>query len=381
MFPRLCQPLDSSSFFLLGARATGKSTFLRWYFGDKECYWIDLLDPDLESRYTSHPRLFYQEVTTQSAPWVVVDEIQKCPHLLNWIHKLTEEKNLKFALTGSSARKLRRGAANLLAGRALLNELYPLTARELGSRFQLRDCLHWGSLPAIFSAPDDSTRQAYLTTYAYTYLKEEVFAEQLVRKMQPFRRFLEVAAQSHATILSFRKLGREVGLDGKTVQNYFQILEDTLVGFLLYPHHSSLRKSLVQSPKFYFFDLGVQRALARSLESRYSPGTSAFGEAFESFLVLEVQRLNSYSGFPFGMEYYSDGNREIDLILSGGGQRIAVEIKSRDRLDERQIDRLSDLATELGCQRCLLLSQDPVARRHKLVECFPWQMGLDALFP
>jgi predicted AAA+ superfamily ATPase len=381
MFHRICEPLQSTSFFLFGARATGKSTLLRELLGNGSVYWIDLLDPELEDRYLRHPRAFYDEIAPLTVEWVVLDEVQKCPALLNYVHKLIESTKLKFALTGSSARKLKRGAANLLAGRALMNELFPLTARELKGSFELLDALHWGSLPAIFAAKTVEAKMAYLHAYAHAYLKEEVFAEQLVRQMQPFRRFLEVAAQCHATQVSFRKIGREIGVDGKTVQNYFQILEDTLVGYLLYPHHSSLRKSLVQSPKFYLFDLGVQRALARTMESRLTPRTSAFGEAFESFIVLEIQRHNAYSRSPFRLEYYSDGKREIDLILSGGGQTLAIEIKSSQELDDKDIEKFSKLADELGVDAKILISQDRIARTSFGAKCLPWQSALEQLFP
>ncbi len=343
--------------------------------------WIDLLDPELEERFLRQPRLFYDQVKGSSdIDWVVVDEVQKCPSLLNYVHKLIEEAGLKFALTGSSARKLRRGAANLLAGRALLNEMYPLTALELGDSFQLMDVLHWGSLPGLFSFGTDEERKAYLSAYAHTYLKEEIFAEQLVRQMIPFRRFLEVSAQCHGTQLSYRKLGRELELDGKTVQSYFEILEDTLVGFLLYPHHSSLRKSLSRPPKFYFFDLGVQRALARTLDSRLARRTSAFGEAFESFVILELRRHNSYSRKDYAMEYFSDGKKEIDLILSSGRERIAVEIKSTEQLRDPEIAAFGKLADSIEASRKLLISQDRIERSHLGVECLTWPSAIELLF-
>lgn len=384
VFARLCRPLRSSSFFLFGARATGKSTFLKSYLPTEGVLWVDLLDVEREERYLSHPRHFYDEVklelSRRELTWVVLDEVQKCPLLLNYVHKLIAETGVKFALTGSSARKLRRGAANLLAGRALLNEMYPLTAQELGDAFALADVIHWGSLPGLYAFSTDEERRAYLQAYAHTYLKEEVFAEQLVRKMTPFRRFLEVAAQCHATQLSFRRLGQDLQLDGKTVQNYFQILEDTLVGFFLYPHHTSLRKSLSQVPKFYFFDPGVQRALAKTLDSRLSPRTSAYGDAFESFVILEIQRHNSYSRAGYTLEYFSDGRHEIDLILSTGTERIAVEIKSTAEIRDQDVRKFRPLAESLGATRRLLLSQDRTARQLDGVECLPWQEGLASLF-
>ena len=384
MIRRQCTPLLTSSFFLFGARATGKTTFLRSCLEKERVYWIDLLDPELEDRYLAHPRLFYEEVQLKSdqVDWVVIDEIQKCPMLLNFVHKLIEEKRHKFALTGSSARKLRRGAANLLAGRALLNEMYPLTALELGQDFNLLSVLHWGSLPGLLDFQSDLEKAAYLDSYAHTYLKEEIFAEQLVRKMQPFRRFLELSAHCHGAQLSYRKIGRDLGLDGKTVQNYFQILEDTLVGFLLYPHQTSLRKSLTQIPKFYFFDLGVQRALAKILRSTMVERTSAFGEAFEAFVVLEIQRHNSYSRASYTMEYFSDGKYEIDLILSRGPREIiALEIKSTQQVTEAQVQKFSALANSMGAHRKILVSQDSMERLHEGVECLHWKTVLSRLFP
>ncbi|MBT9588649.1 ATP-binding protein [bacterium] len=384
MIRRLCSPLLSSSFFLFGARATGKTTFLRTYLAKERVYWVDLLDPELEDRYLAHPRLFYDEVQLRANEfdWVVIDEVQKCPTLLNYVHKLIEQKHHKFALTGSSARKLRRGAANLLAGRALLNELYPLTALELGQDFDLLQVLNWGALPGLLAFQTDMEKTAYLDSYAHTYLKEEIFAEQLVRKMQPFRRFLELSAQCHGAQLSYRKLGRDLDLDGKTVQNYFQILEDTLVGFLLYPHHTSLRKSLSQVPKFYFFDLGVQRALAKILRGSVVERTSAFGEAFEAFVILEIQRHNSYSRSGYTLEYFSDGTYEIDLILSRGPRDVtALEIKSTQQVTQAQIKKFSDLADSTGAHRKILLSQDKVERLHQGVECLHWRTVLCQLFP
>ncbi|MCE7870670.1 ATP-binding protein [bacterium CPR1] len=381
VFPRLCAPLLSSSFFLFGARATGKSTFLRSCLEQARVLWIDLLDPELEERFLQHPRLFYDHVKQHpDVEWVVLDEVQKCPLLLNYVHKLIEEGGPKFSLTGSSARKLRRGAANLLAGRALLNEMYPLTAAEQGERFHLMEVLHWGSLPGLFAFGSDEERKAYLSAYAHTYLREEILAEQLVRRMLPFRRFLEVSAQCHATQLSFRKLGRELQLDGKTVQSYFEVLEDTLVGFLLYPHHTSLRKSLTRPPKFYFFDLGVQRALAKTLDSRFARRTSAFGDAFESFVILEIKRHNSYSKKDYTLEYFSDGRNEIDLILSSGRERIAIEIKSSDQVRDSEIEKFSKLADSIEASRKVLMSLDQLQRNHHGVECLQWQSAIVELF-
>jgi predicted AAA+ superfamily ATPase len=196
----------------------------------------------------------------------VIDEVQKAPKLLDQIHYEIEKRQIKFALTGSSARKLRRGGANLLAGRALMNHLYPLTHRELAADFVLQDVLQWGSLPEIFSAPSDLVRQEYLKTYVDSYLKEEILQEQLVRNVVPFRKFLPVAAQMNGKILNFSSMAKDLGVDWSTVKNYYQILEDTWLGFNLPIYHRSLRKQQLKGQKFYLFDLGVQRALERNLK-------------------------------------------------------------------------------------------------------------------
>jgi predicted AAA+ superfamily ATPase len=215
--------------------------------------------------------------------WVVIDEIQKIPALLDVVHSLAKNKSLKFALSGSSARKLKRGAANLLAGRAFKYVCHPLLHSELGASFSMDEVLRYGSLPEVFSleAPD---KQDYLRTYVETYFKEEIVAEQIVRKLKPFKNFLQVAAQMNTKILNLNKVARDVGVDHTTVQNYFEILEDTLIGFLLEPFDESIRKRQRQASKFYYFDLGVARALKRSLELPLLPSTLDYGDAFEHFI-------------------------------------------------------------------------------------------------
>jgi predicted AAA+ superfamily ATPase len=295
MFQRLFAPPQNNSFFLFGARGTGKSTFLKNQLALKNVLWIDLLHSKTEDLYRLHPEELAKQVQAdKKIKWVIIDEVQKIPRLLDTIHELIESTKTKFILTGSSARKLKSGGANLLAGRAFVYNMHPLTHVELGNQFSLDTVLTWGSLPQIFSLNNDSDKTEFLDAYALTYLKEEIWTEHIIRKLDPFRRFLEVAAQTSGDIINYSNIADDVGADIKTVQSYYQILEDTWVGFLLPAYHKSVRKQQNSNPKFYFFDVGVKRILDHSLGQKVTPHTYGYGKLFEHFVILECLRLNSY---------------------------------------------------------------------------------------
>ena len=286
MFPRFVKFPLQHSFFLFGPRGTGKSTLLKKRFHLSQCLWLDLLETSVEDQFSRNPGDFYAIVKAlpKEVLYVVVDEIQKVPKLLDEVHRLIEETDKIFILTGSSARKLKRGGANLLAGRAFVCSLYALSCFELGEQFELERALHWGTLPKIFSLEDDTSRSAFLRAYSDTYLKEEIWNEQVIRKLPPFRRFLEVAAQCNGKIINYANIAQDVGVDDKTIKEYFIILEDTMIGFFLEPFRNSFRKRLVEKPKFYFFDPGVVRSLSRRLSVPLTAKTSAYGDAFEHFI-------------------------------------------------------------------------------------------------
>jgi predicted AAA+ superfamily ATPase len=385
MFRRLIQPLPSQSFFLFGARGTGKSTFLRQFFDDQpDVLWIDLLNPEQEEAYSLDPRRLERLVLArQPQPgWVVLDEIQKVPRLLDSVHRLIESTRVRFALTGSSARKLKAGKANMLAGRAYWNNLFPLTWQELGGSFDLDSCLRWGSLPRVVTLGSELERAEYLRTYSQVYLKEEVWAEQLVRKLDGFRKFLPIAAQMNGQIVVASRIARDTGCDLKTVQSYFQILEDTLVGFMLEAYETSLRKSVSGKPKFYFFDIGVQRALARLLHLPPTPQTSLYGETFEHFLILECYRLNAYHRTDYHLYHLKtkDGV-EIDLILERPGEPlILIEIKSTRSIRPEKLRRFLHLSRDFSGARCFCFSQDETPQRIEHVSALHWTEGLRELF-
>jgi uncharacterized protein len=379
MFQRLLKPSRSQSFFLFGPRGAGKTTFLKDFFCDEVSLWIDLLDAEQEEAYAlDKGRLYRELIPHKIEQWVVIDEIQKIPPLLDTVHRLIEETPLKFALTGSSARKLKRGSANLLAGRAFMNHLFPLTHLEIGDAFSLTQALAWGTLPGILPFETVEDRKDFLKAYALTYLKEEIWAEHIIRELDPFRRFLPVAAQANGSILNYSKIARDVGVDYKTVQSYFAILEDTLLGFFIEPYHRSVRKQQHQAPKFYFFDTGVKRALENTLNIPLKPKTYFFGNAFEHWLITEIYRLNHYYKNDYQLYYLRTKEQaEIDLIIARPGQPdLLLEIKSThqpDPLDAKKLERfLSDFPGAEAYLICLIERPQQMGR----VTCLPWEEGI-----
>lgn len=380
MFKRLLSPLRSSSFFIFGARGTGKSTFIKQQFVDKNSIYIDLLEPNNESKYALKPQILFNELSVlkKSPSWIIIDEIQKVPKLLDVVHAMIESKKYRFILTGSSARKLKRGAANLLAGRANVYHMYPLSYDELGKSFVLEDVLRWGALPRLYSLNTDREKKSFLNSYVQTYFSEEVRAEQLLRKLEPFRAFLPVLGQVSGKIINHKKIGEEVGVSSLTIQSYFQILEDTLLGFYLPAFHLSVRKSQRLSPKFYLFDTGIKKALEESLDQVVAPRTSVFGDLFESFLINEIIKLNAYHEKGFRLSYYGTKNNvEIDLILTRGKTHFLIEIKSNEKIDETEVKAMA-AATETfpNVKRLFYLSRDESHQKIGKIECMNWKLFL-----
>jgi predicted AAA+ superfamily ATPase len=380
MFHRLLNVTERESFFLFGPRGSGKTTLLHSIFPKSGALFVDLLDEELFDRYLRHPKQLELELEAiRPRPEIVVlDEIQRLPKLLNTVHRLIEKKGWRFALTGSSARKLKKGAANLLAGRAFVYSLFPLTHLELGDSFDLAEALTWGTLPKALSLGRDLDKRRFLKSYALTYIKEEIVAEQITRRLEPFRQFLEVSAQHNGKILNFSSIAKDIGVDTKTAQSYFQILEDTLVGFNLPAYHESVRKSQRQAPKFYWFDVGVRRALEDTLDIPSKPGTSYYGELFEHWVILEFHRLNRYFEKDYQLSYYQTySGTEIDLVLSRGRRPpILVEIKSTSEIHAEDAEKLAKTAEAFPKSPCYLLSQDPKPKQVRGVSCLHWREGL-----
>lgn len=372
------------SFILLGPRASGKSTWLKDHFPQETSFYFDLLEIKTLLDLQRHPEHLEAQILSlpKKIKWIVIDEFQKIPILLNTVHRLIESTTLKFALTGSSARKIKRGAANLLAGRALSFKMYPLTSGELKSSFDLNQCLNWGGLPKIITYKSRADKISYLESYTHLYLKEEIQQEQLIRKIDPFNYFLEVAAQSDSKVTNFSKIAKDVGVDTKTIISYFNILEETLMGFFLPAYHRSVRKRQKQSPKFYFFDLGVRRCLEGVLSEKLVPKTSEFGRAFESFLINEIIRLDSYYKTYYRFSFLDvSSNGEIDLIIEAGPSKtFLIEIKSSDLVLEDDAKILIKYADDFKNSHLLILSLDTRSKKFGQVNAYHWQDGLRKIF-
>ena len=334
-------PPGEETFFLWGPWQTGKTTLLRASYPGAR--WVDLLKADEFRRYVTNPERLRQEIEAEGAPaggQVVIDEIQKVPALLDEVHWLIERRGLRFALCGSSARKVRRGAANLLGGRALRFELRGLTAGELGAGFDLRRLLNTGYLPRMVEARDAGRR---LDAYIGDYLKEEVAAEGLVRNLPAFSRFLHAAALCDGELVNFSNVAADCGVSSHTARAYFEILEDTLLGRWLPAYRKRVKRRVLRAPKFYFADVGIVNRLAR--RGILEPGSEAFGKAFENWVFHELSACVAYRELDEPLSYWRlAGGTEVDFVLGDG--RVAVEAKASAQVGNRHLKGLRSFAAE-----------------------------------
>lgn len=372
------------SCFLLGPRGTGKSTLLEQYFNKKNALWIDLLKASEEEKYARNPDTLLAEVAalSQDKTHIIIDEIQKVPRLLDVVHYLIEHTQKYFILSGSSARKIKNNAANLLAGRAFVYHLAPFTFTELGEKFQLENALSWGMLPKIQQYQNDLKKKNFLQAYARTYLKEEVWLEQLIRNLDPFRCFLEVAAQSNGKIINYSNIARDVNVDYKTVENYYSILEDTLLGFFVHAYSGSFRKQINQAPKFYFFDVGVTRSLARMLSVSPREKTNYYGDLFEHFIIIEIKKFIEYYQNEYRISYLrTKTDLELDLIVDRPQQKkLLIEIKSNHDVQEQQLNNFNSLIAEFPDCEAICLSRDTNKKKFGKIIVWPWQEGICHFF-
>jgi len=330
MFTRTLVP-PKSSFFLLGPRATGKSTWLRKQLSGAA--WFNLLESDLFFTLLRDPSELRRRVLATAPGWVVIDEVQKLPILLDEVHAImsAHPKRYEFALTGSSARKLRRGSANLLAGRAVNRSMSPLTLAEVDGAVPMADLLRFGGLPGLWSALDDArARIELLEAYAGNYIREEVQQEAAVKNLQSFGRFLSVASLANAQVVNVTGLARDAGVARTTVQSYFEVLTDTLLGTWLPAWQKKARIRQVEHPKFYFFDPGVARTLAGRI---HDPVESAErGPLLETWILHELRAHSSYAGVAGALSYFRTASGvEIDFIWSRGKKHVGIEVKATDR--------------------------------------------------
>jgi predicted AAA+ superfamily ATPase len=356
------------TFFLWGPRQTGKTTLLRDAYGQGR--WIDLLKAEEFRRYLARPELLRQELAAdppQRGEQVVIDEIQKVPALLDEVHWLLENRGLHFALCGSSARKVKRGAANLLGGRAMRYELHGLTAAELGRDFDLDRMLNHGYLPRIYGA---SRANRMLDAYVADYLKEEVAAEGLVRNLPTFSDFLDVAALSDGELVNFSNVARECGVSSHTARSHFEILEDTLLGRWLPAYRKRPKRRVIGAPKFYFADVGVVNRLAR--RGDLLAGSEGYGKAFENWVFHELSAFSSYRAFDGELSYWRLASGiEVDFVL--GDMQVAIEAKSTERVTRDHLRGLRSLVEDhprVG-QRVVVCREARARRTEDGIEILP----------
>jgi len=360
--------LEKKSHFLLGPRQTGKTFLVQHTLKNARVY--DLLDYAVYLALSQNPGRMAQELSPKDRI-VVIDEIQRLPELLNEVHRLIESRGLRFLLTGSSARKLRRGGVNLLGGRARTKYLHPLTYKELGSRFDLRTATERGLLPSIYFSDDP---RADLQSYAGSYLQQEIVAEGATRNVPAFSRFLKVAAFCNGTIVNFTKVANDAQVKRTTVYEYFEILKDTLVLYELPAWRKTKKRKPLASSKYYFFDVGVVSSLQGR---RFRPGTPEFGEALETYLMHELTSHSDYVSQESLGYWRSTTGFEVDFII---GDHTAIEVKAKENVSPHDLKSLRALAEEKQLKRYLCVSLEPRARKIEGISVLPLTDFLEALW-
>jgi predicted AAA+ superfamily ATPase len=360
--------LAKRSHFLFGPRQTGKTSLVRHSLKEAKVY--DLLDTSVFLALSRNPGRIAEELGPRDSI-VVIDEIQRLPILLNEVHRLVENRGVRFLMTGSSARKLRRGGVNLLGGRARIKNLHPLTWKELGDQFDLIRAIANGLLPSIYFSDDPG---ADLEAYTGAYLQQEIIAESAARNVPAFSRFLKVAAHCNATIVNFTNVANDAQVARTTVYEYFEILKDTLVLHELSAWRKTKKRKPFASSKYYFFDVGV----AASLQGRtFRPGTPEYGEAFETYLMHELSSCADYmSGEALGY-WRSTSGFEVDFVL---GDHTAVEAKAKENVTPQDLRSLRALAEEKMLKRYLCVCLEPRPRSVEGIVVLPFKTFLEALW-
>lgn len=363
--------LKKKSHFLFGARSTGKSTLIHQSFKASEIHYFDLLDDNTYQRLLRDPAILSQ---IDLKKIIVIDEVQKLPKLLNEVHKiLFKNPSARFLLTGSSARKIKSDANNLLGGRAWESRLYPLISTEI-EKFNLKKYLNNGGLPHVYLSdyPEDE-----LKNYISLYLKEEILAEALTRNIEYFVSFLDIIALQNGEELYYQGLSNDSGVPARTIQNYIEVLEQTLLGFQLKPFIKTKKRKSIQRSKFYLFDLGIVNSLANRSEIKI--GSELYGKAFEHFIIRETKSTLDYNNSKNELSYWrSTSQFEVDLIV---GQQAAIEIKSSNKVNASHLKGLKALKEENLIKDFYLVSCDPIERQIDGINLIYWQDYIRKVLP
>lgn len=369
---QIFEGLEKESCFFWGARQTGKTTLLKRMYPDS--IYIDFLINSEFFRFSNNPDLLRQiiEANPNDKP-VIIDEIQRMPELLNEVHWLIENKAIQFILSGSSHRKIIRAGVNLLGGRALRYELYPLVFSEIDD-FNLNKVLSWGSLPRHYLS--DKPKKL-LSAYIGSYLRDEIAAEAKLRNINVFAKFLESAAFSNAEIVNYSNIASECSISSVTAKEYFGILEDTLIGRFVQAYTKKAKRRIVSSPKFYFFDIGVANFLLKL--NGVVEKTEAYGKALEHLVYLELYAYLKYNDVDYDISYWRTSTQtEVDFVI--GNAEIAIEVKSTDNVQNRHLKGLKQFANDYQPKRSIIISKDKYYRKTENIEMMHIEHFLDELW-
>ncbi|PJA09562.1 MAG: AAA family ATPase [Flavobacteriales bacterium CG_4_10_14_0_2_um_filter_32_8] len=369
---QILQDSSHESLFLWGARQTGKSTLLKQLFPD--AIWFDLLLSDVYERLLRNPALMRETVLANTeVPTVIIDEIQRIPELLNEIHWLITNTNAQFIMSGSSPRKIIRSGANLLGGRALRYELYPLISQEIPD-FDLLRALNHGLLPRHYLAAQP---KKLISAYIGNYLREEIVNEAKIRNVGVFSQFLEAAAFSNGEMVNYTNIASDCGVSAPTIKEYFQILQDTLIGRFVPSYQKKPKRRVILTPKFYFFDIGIVNHLLK--RGKIEMGSEIFGNAFEHFIYHEIYAHSSYSGLEYPISYWRTTSQlEVDFVL--GNHEVAIEVKSSNKISERHLNGLKSFSEEYKVKHLVLVCNESLPRLHNNIWILPWQIFLQKLW-
>lgn len=364
--------LGKESAFLWGARQTGKTTLLKQLFPDS--IYVDLLINSEFLRFSSNLDLL-REIVEANKPDkpVIIDEIQRLPELLNEVHWLIVNKGTQFILSGSSPRKILRSNVNLLGGRALKYELYPLVYSEIDD-FSLNKVLNWGSLPKHYLSKKP---KRLLAAYIGSYLQDEIATEARLRNLSAFTKFLESAAFSNGEIANFTNIAADCGVSSVTVKDYFGILEDTLIGRFVPAFKKKAKRRITSSPKFYFFDIGIANYLLKQNEIHEK--SEAYGKALEHLVYLELYAYCKYKDIDYDICFWRTASQnEVDFVI--GNADLAIEVKSTDNVQSKHLKGLKQFAEDYDAGRLILVSRDKYYRKTGEIEIMPIDMFLDKLW-
>ena len=363
---------EQESLFFWGARQTGKSMLLKRLFPD--ALWFDLLLSREYERLSKTPDILRETVlANMNISPVIIDEIQRIPTLLNEVHWLISNHGKRFILSGSSPRKILRTEANLLGGRALRYELYPLISIEIPN-FDLLRALNHGLLPRHY---DSANPNRLISAYIGSYLRDEIAAEARIRNIGTFARFLEIAALTNGEMVNYTNIAADCGISATTVKEYFQILEDTLIGRYLPSFQKRPKRRVIGAPKFYLFDVGIANYLLN--RGKIKPHSELFGKAFEHFIYQEIYAHSRYSGKEYPLYYWRTTSQlEIDLVL--GDHEVAIEVKATEQANHRHLKGLKAFAEEYEVKKLILISNDPMPRLVDNILILPWKIFLERLW-